>query len=85
MSNAQKKQNQGKDICDLKITCTGVGWQMRNSACNKTLIVNPSDIRKRLQSDKKDYVYGITCPNCGCFTVIPNNKIPGSVRKMLYL
>lgn len=83
MSRILKKQSKDndKDTCNLKVICTGVGWQVKNSACNKTLIVNSNDIRRRYQSDKKKYVYGIICPACGCFTIISKYKFPGSIKE----
>ena len=81
MLNSNKKQIKLNGMSSIKITCTGIGWQIRNSACNKILIVEPSDIKKRFLSDKKAYVYGIICPNCGCFTIIPEKNITNSIKK----
>jgi len=76
MEIAFKKQNNQGESCKIKITCTGVGWQTRNAACNRILLVEPDEIKLHnvTVSDVKGKHHGVICPYCGCFTIVPKDK-----------
>ena len=68
----------------MEATCTGAGWnQNGKSPCYSLFELTGGDIRKRTHVDYgggKDTYYGFVCPDCGCFTELPEGKIPYSVR-----
>ena len=66
------------ELRELKITCKGEGWQIKNSACNCIIAVGAYDIRIRKSGVDKITKYGVICPSCGCFTSIPRKKLPDS-------
>lgn len=60
-------------VNQFEVTCTGIGWQKNNSACNNTFYINAEYIRSKNIKDKSGKIvnaYGIICPICGCFTII---------------
>lgn len=70
-------------LSKIKVKCTGFEWQMKNSACQNSIYIDEQDIRAKKIKDEKGklvLVYGIICPACGCFTTIPETKIPKRVK-----
>lgn len=69
----------------ISLTCVGIGWQRLNAACNGRISVDAENLRKRMyrekQTETKNCLYGVICPNCGCFTKINNiNIIPDEIK-----
>lgn len=68
----------------IKATCDGNGWnQEGRTPCGSLFELDSTDIQKRTYTDYgggTDTYYGFTCPDCGCFSEIPSNKIPSHIR-----
>lgn len=70
---------------EMSLICVGTGWQRLNASCNGIITVDSESVRKKISREKqtgnKNFLYGVICPNCGCFTKISNsNLIPDEVK-----
>ena len=71
---------------EFKIRCVGEGWQTRNSACNRVIIVSTDDIKsKNINIPGKGNIVksGITCPLCGCFTTISKEMMSPKYKRII--
>lgn len=82
-----KKLADAKDNPQLwktEATCSGKGWdQSGKIPCYALWEVTAKDIKKRSHTDYgggTDTYYGFVCPDCGCFTELPEKDIPHEVR-----
>lgn len=68
----------------MQATCTGAGWSQKGRGpCYSLFELDGRDIYKRSHTDYggcTDTYYGFICPDCGCFTEIPKEKLPSGVR-----
>ena len=80
-----------KPYWTTKVQCTGYGNAFDNGAkgkapCGSTLEVSANDIYITSSTDytgDKTYHFTIKCPECGCETDIPSNKLPSDIRSFL--
>ena len=85
MARVLKRASENPKLWRGKYTCTGKGWVQNTHPCGSLIEVLASDITTRDHTDYgggRDTYYGFYCPVCGCFTEIPESKLPYEVKSM---
>lgn len=63
----------------LDVRCTGKGWEQKHKPCYGMMTLEDGDVLKRISCE--EVYYGCICPECKCFTEIPEKLIPREVKK----